>query len=169
MRLQTSFRARTPAPPPEEERVAFEAFAADSGRRLRTVLRAHYGTEIGSDAAAEALAYAWEHWPRIRSMANPVGYLYRVGQTAAATELRRGRTPDLPPVPPALLDVVDPELPRALLALSGQQRVAVLLVHAYGWTLDEAAGSLSISRSTLRNHLARGLARLRTLLEVTDA
>jgi RNA polymerase sigma-70 factor (ECF subfamily) len=154
---------------PEQERLAFEAFADDAGRRLRTVLRAHYGTDVGSDAAAEALAYAWEHWSRVAAMANRVGYLYRVGQSAAAADLRRGRTPDLPSVPPQLLDAVDPELPRALLQLSGQQRVAVLLVHAHGWTLDEAADALSISRSTLRNHLARGLARLRTLLGEPDA
>jgi DNA-directed RNA polymerase specialized sigma24 family protein len=169
MRLQTAMRIRPRTEPPEQERPAFEAFASDAGRRLRTVLRAHYGSEVGSDAAAEALAYAWEHWHRVRAMANPVGYLYRVGQSAAAAELRRGRIPDLPPVHAQLLEAVDPELPRALLALSGQQRVAVLLVHAHGWTLDDAAAALSISRSTLRNHLGRGLARLRTLLGDSDA
>jgi DNA-directed RNA polymerase specialized sigma24 family protein len=169
MRLPTSLRARPDAAPSDAARPAFEAFASDAGRRLRTVLRAHYGAEIGTDAAAEALAYAWEHWPRVRAMANPAGYLYRVGQSAAATELRRGRTLALPPVPPQLLEAVDPELPRALLALSEQQRVAVLLVHAHGWTLDEAADALTISRSTLRNHLARGLSRLRSLLGEPDA
>jgi DNA-directed RNA polymerase specialized sigma24 family protein len=102
-------------------------------------------------------------------MDNPLGYLYRVGQTAAQADLRRGRVPDLPAVPPQLLDVVDPELPRALLALSAQQRVAVLLVHAYGWTLADAADALSVSVSTLRNHIARGLARLRQLLGAIDA
>jgi len=35
---------------------------------------------------AEALAYAWENWDRLSSMKNPVGYLYRVGQSRA----RRG-------------------------------------------------------------------------------
>jgi DNA-directed RNA polymerase specialized sigma24 family protein len=147
----------------------FEAFVAHAGSRLRTVLSAHYGPEIGADATGEALAWAWEHWSRVQSMTNPVGYLYRVGQTAARAELRRGRTPVLPPVPPQLLDAIDPELPRALLKLSEQQRVAVLLVHAYGWTLDEAAEALSVGVSTVRNHIARGLRGLRRQLGETHA
>jgi DNA-directed RNA polymerase specialized sigma24 family protein len=167
MRLKLS--ADPPADPPGATRPAFETFARDHGPRLRTVLVAHYGPETGADAAGDALAYAWEHWPRVAAMGNPVGYLYRVGQTAAQADQRRGRTPALPPVPTAMLDAIDPELPRALLALSDQQRVAVLLVHAHGWTLDEAATALSVSVSTLRNHLARGLARLRKLLEDSDA
>jgi RNA polymerase sigma-70 factor (ECF subfamily) len=158
-------RTQTPATAPP----GFEDFAETARSRLRTALSAHYGTEIGADAAAEALAYAWEHWPRVGLMANPVGYLYRVGQSAAQSELRRGRRPALPPVPPALIDAVDPELPRALLELSPQQRAAVLLVHAHGWTLTEAAEALSVGVSTLRNHLARGLDRLRRTLGDTDA
>jgi DNA-directed RNA polymerase specialized sigma24 family protein len=149
-------------------RAGFEAFAAGAGRRLRTALTAHYGPEIGADAAGEALAYAWEHWGRLAAMANPAGYLFRVGQTAAQADLRRGRTPDLPPVPAQLLDAVDPELPRALLALTDQQRGAVLLVHAHGWTLAEAAGALGVRVPTLRNHLTRGLRRLRHLLGDSD-
>jgi DNA-directed RNA polymerase specialized sigma24 family protein len=174
MRLQTPAaepaHPHPPDPPPgSRDRQAFEIFAPDAHRRLRTVLCAHLGPEIGSDAAAEAMAYAWLHWPRLATMANPVGYLYRVGQTAAQADLRRGRTPALPPVPPSLLETIDPELPRALLALSDQQRVAVLLVHAHGWTLDEAADAMSVTVSTLRNHLARGLRRLRHLLGDPDA
>jgi hypothetical protein len=29
----------------------------------------------GRDAAADALAYGWEHWERIKDMKNPIGYL----------------------------------------------------------------------------------------------
>jgi hypothetical protein len=32
-----------------------------------------YGQEQGRDATAEALAYAWEHRERVKSMANPAG------------------------------------------------------------------------------------------------
>jgi hypothetical protein len=41
---------------------SFEAFVADAEPRLRHALVAAYGFEEGRDAAAEALAYAWEHW-----------------------------------------------------------------------------------------------------------
>jgi RNA polymerase sigma-70 factor (ECF subfamily) len=90
MRTQTT----ATAPP------GFEVFAGTARSRLRTVLVAHYGTEIGADATAEALAYAWQHWPRVGAMDNPVGYLYRVGQSAAQAELRRGRRPICPPCRP---------------------------------------------------------------------
>jgi hypothetical protein len=45
--------------------VEFERFAAETGPRLRTALTAAYGPDVGADAAAEALAYGWEHWPRL--------------------------------------------------------------------------------------------------------
>lgn len=61
----------------------------------------------------------------------------------------------------------EPALPDALNELSEQQRQAVLLVHATGLTLSEAAEVLDVSVSTLRNHLARGLDRLRRSLGVT--
>ena len=40
---------------------AFETFFAETEPRLRRALVAAYGPERGRDAAAEALAYAWEH------------------------------------------------------------------------------------------------------------
>jgi DNA-directed RNA polymerase specialized sigma24 family protein len=51
-------------------------------------------------------------------------------------------------------------------ALSEQQRVAVVLVHAYGWDRKDAADLLGTSLSTLDTHLNRGLRKLRTVLGV---
>jgi DNA-directed RNA polymerase specialized sigma24 family protein len=50
--------------------------------------------------------------------------------------------------------------------LSEHQRVAVFVVHGCGWTLRDAAELLGVSVSTLRNHLARGMDHLRSLMEV---
>jgi RNA polymerase sigma factor (sigma-70 family) len=69
----------------------------------------------------------------------------------------------------AELPHVEPRLASALSSLSERQRVAVLLVHAHGWTLEAAAEVVGVSTSTLRNHLARGLAKLRDQLGVADA
>ena len=69
--------------------VEFERFAEVAAERLRTALVAAYGPDVGADAAAEALAYGWEHWPRLTAMANPAGYLFRVGQSAARRSRRR--------------------------------------------------------------------------------
>ena len=116
------------------------------------------------EAAAEALAYGWEHWQTIRSMDNPTGYLYRVGQTAA----KRNRRPQghLPAKAAPGLPDFEPMLGPALRDLSESQRVAVVLVHAFGWTLVDAAEILGVSLSTLRTHLSRGMSRLRTSLKV---
>jgi RNA polymerase sigma-70 factor (ECF subfamily) len=137
--------------------------------RLRQALVARYGWEQGHEACQDALAYAWEHADRLRAMDNPVGYLYRVGQTSVRRQQRWSRHVDLPPVIPSALPDVEPGLPAALAALSDRQRLAVLLVHAHGWTHEEAATVLGIDVSTLRNHLQRGLRRLRTTLGVDDA
>ena len=104
-------------------------------------------------------------------MKNPAGYLWRVGQTAVrgATRGRRRerRLVAVDPRPDVEL-TIEPGLDAALAALSAQQRAAVLLVHGYGCTLAEAAEALGCSISTVRNHVARGLKRLRAALEVTD-
>lgn len=64
---------------------AFTEFFRDVEPRLRRALVAAYGTERGREAAAEALARAWEHWADVVEMSNPVGYLYRVGQSSYST------------------------------------------------------------------------------------
>ncbi len=140
-----------------------------ASRQLRQVLVARFGTDTGGDAYQEAMAYAWEHRDRIEEMTNAVGYLYRVAQTANRRLRRRERPVVLPPIPEDRLPEIEPGLPSALASLSPRQRVAVLLVHAHDWTQVEAATVLGIDVSTLRNHLRRGLERLRTSLGVEDA
>src|SRR4051794_24270132 len=108
----------------------FTRFVEGPARRLRLVLVAHFGPEVGNDAGSHALGYAWQHWSRVKAMANPVGYLYRVGQSAARSDVHRQRIPRLPPVPMGLAQEINVDLPIALARLSAQQRVAVVLVHA---------------------------------------
>jgi hypothetical protein len=67
-----------------------------------------------ADAVAEALAYGWEHWDRVSAMENPLGYLYRVGQSRS-----RPRSGPLVLPPPGEVGVpeIEPALVPALLAL----------------------------------------------------
>ena len=148
-----------------EER--FSRFASDVEPRLRRALVAFYGIEVGCEVTADALAVAWERWGAVETMTNPVGYLFRVGQSRSRRYRRRA--PVLPAVPPAEFPDIDPRLPGVLATLSHQQRAAVLLVHAHGWTQTETADALGCSVSTLRNHLDRGMRRLRASLGDDDA
>lgn len=141
----------------------FEAFVRETEPRLRRALVAAFGFEEGRDAAAEALAYAWEHWDKLRAVTNLPGYLYRVGRTAA---LRRKRTPVLHDSDGWSEHHFEPGLPGALASLSQRQRIAVVLVHGYGYTLREAAEITGITRSSVQIHAARGLARLRANLGI---
>jgi len=144
--------------------VTFEEFAEAHSARLRAGLVAAYGLEVGLEATADALAYGFEHWLRLSAMRNPIGYLYRVGQTAARRHRRRSLF--LPDRPAVDMPEFEPRLAPALCSLSDQQRAAVLLVHALGWSQTDAAELLEISVSTLRTHMARALAHLRSELEV---
>jgi DNA-directed RNA polymerase specialized sigma24 family protein len=144
--------------------VDFEAFVKAVEPRLSRALAAAYGFEDGRDATAEALAYAWEHWARLQHIANLPGYLFRVGQTRS----RRRRQPVVFEVPDAPEYVFEPGLPGALAGLTERQRVAVVLVHGYGYTLREVAELTGIRQTTVQNHLSRGLARLRSQMGVTN-
>jgi len=162
--------------PAVDEPVAFREFVAIVEPKLRRALVAAYGADVGRDATADALAWAWQHWDRVQEMTNPAGYLWRVGQTSVRRSSRRrvhevvdGREFDL-----ELIDdrrgerQVEPALAGALDALSPQQRAAVVLVHGHGYSLSEAGDALGCSTSTIRNHVARALRRLHAALEVDD-
>jgi len=151
----------------DEGFAAFEAFVQDVEPRLRRALVATFGAQVGREATVDALAYAWEHRVSVLPMANPAGYLYRVGQTSARRQLRpapRASSAAEPEEPS-----FEPGLASALAHLSEQQRACVVLVHGFGWTQREAAVLLSISASTVRNHIDRALSRLRRDLEVRNA
>ncbi len=151
----------------------FEALVLATEAPLRRALVAAYGPEAGREAAADALAWAWEHLDRIEAVSNPGGYLWRVGQSAA----RRGRRWTARRADRAVPDVSteadgydhEPALAAALGGLSPQQRAAVLLVHGWGYTLDATATALGCRVSTVRNHLGRGMEKLRASLGVDDA
>jgi DNA-directed RNA polymerase specialized sigma24 family protein len=139
--------------------VDFTLFADDVGARVGRALVATYGSEVGHDIAADVLAYAFENWERVQSMENPAGYLFRVGQSRSRRY--RHRPVWFPPVPVEERHEVAYDLPAAIAKLSARQRLAVVLVHAHGYTLSSAAETLGVSVSTLRNHLDRGMRRLR--------
>lgn len=157
---------------------AFERFVSDSEPRLRRALVAAYGPEAGRDATVDALAWAWTNWAKVQQLHNPVGYLYRVGQTKAREQRQAGLTPVA--VDDGTVQTLggpgaasarpepwyEPGLDPALHDLTEQQRVAVVLCHGFQWTHREVAELLELSTSSVQNHVERGLAKLRRALEV---
>jgi DNA-directed RNA polymerase specialized sigma24 family protein len=148
-----------------DERQAFTRFVKETEPRLSYALAAAYGLEIGADATADALAWAWEHWDTLKNKHNPAGYLYRVGQSKA----RRYYRPHVlfPSLPATETPSVEPGLTDALAGLSKNQRVAVVLIHGMEHSEREVADLLGISRWSVRTHADRGLKRIRHALGVT--
>ena len=159
----------TAATRPDDQSARFTAFVMRVEPNLRRALSAAYGADIGREATAEALTWAWEHFTKVETMENPGGYLYRVGQTAAKRSRRGAIRDDL-----RLVEAtespwpVEPGLNAALGALSPRQRAAVLLIDGWGFTQREAAETMGCRISTVRVHQQRGLARLRESLGVED-
>ena len=145
---------------------SLDDFVAVAQPTLERALVARFGLQDGMEAAADALAYCCSDWERLRTLRNPVGYLFRVGESKAKRRDRRRRhlvvltdassTTDTP---------LDVDLQRALLRLKPEQRVAIVLVHAHGHTYAEAAALMDAPVTRITNHINRGLTRLRRLLE----
>lgn len=148
----------------------FSAFMEEAQDRIRFALIAGHGPELGTEAAADALSYAWEHWDRVEEMENRAGYVYRVGQRLARHERRRRlRRPPMFPQPTSNPPTVEPGLPKALSRLSERQRVSVFLMHGLGYSYQEVADLLGVSKGTAQSYVARGLTKLRRSLGVVVA
>lgn len=140
----------------------FESFVVALEPGLRRALAGHLPRERVADAIAEAFAFAWQHWPRVRAMEHPAGYLFRVAQSRTRAR-KSGFFPD--PDPVGMPDV-EPRLGEAMRALPPRQRSVVWLIHGCAWTYAETAEALHISRSAVGSHVSRGMAGLRRHLGV---
>jgi RNA polymerase sigma-70 factor (ECF subfamily) len=153
---------------PVSSLAGFETFVATHERRLRQALTAAVGGERGREAAADAFAYAWEHWDRVAGMVNPVGYLFVVGRDRHRQRFRSRLVRPVFDVGPDHSEPwCEPALAAQLARLSDRERLVVMLVNGYGWSLAEAADLVGVSKSTVQTHAERGMAKLRAGLGVT--
>ena len=143
----------------------FVEFVETNESRLRHALTAALGLEAGREAAAEALAYGWEHWEKVEAMVNPVGYLYTVGRSKGRRLLSL-KLPVFPPIPEDRSPWFEPGLPAALAGLAEKERTVVLLLYGYEWHMSEVAETLGVAKSTVQSHAERGMRKLRHKLGV---
>jgi RNA polymerase sigma-70 factor (ECF subfamily) len=129
---------------------------------------AGFGSEVGREAAAEALAYGWQHWGRLEGMDNPSGYLFRVGENAARRLMKRSS------VSFRSVEVVfeepwaEPAFGSAWSALSERQRTVAGLIHGFAWSLGEVADLLGLSKGAVQTHERRAMRKLRRDLGVDE-
>ncbi len=158
----------------------FESFyAAESLRLGRALFLLTGDVHASEELAQEAMVRVYERWRRVRAMASPTGYLYRIALNLHRSRLRRvkvwsARRPGavaarLPEDPAATVELHD-EVGRALAALPVRLREAVVLVEWMGLSTEEAAASLGIEPVSVRVRLSRVRASLRDRFpEVDDA
>ncbi len=144
-------------------RATFEEFVESNEHELRHALVSRFGSDLGRDAAAQALLYGLEHWERLSGMENPAGYLYRVGQRWGGRQ--RPRRIRFGVVDSTREPWVEPGLAAALQSLSVRQRVAVVLRHGLDMDYSDIALLTNSTETTARKNVQRALARLRKALE----
>ena len=82
-RVDWDEEAARPGSVPDRARTrAARPTIADMSVVLHRALVARNGLDRGADAAAAAMAWAWEHRDELAAIDNPIGYLYRVGQSS---------------------------------------------------------------------------------------
>jgi RNA polymerase sigma-70 factor (sigma-E family) len=151
----------------------FTDFVADhGGQLLRTACLVTGDTHLGEDLLQTALAKAYGSWAKVQRADHPVAYVPRLMINAHLSWVRRLSNTDR--VHETFSDVGTgdfqtaqaerDEMRQALLRLSPRVRTAVVLRYFDDLSEAETAELMGCSRSTVNNHVSRGLAALRGLL-----
>jgi RNA polymerase sigma-70 factor, ECF subfamily len=149
-------------------RDAVEAlYRADGDRIWRAVWAFTQDPDVASDAVAEAFAQALARGPAIKS---PAAWIWRtVFRIAAGMLQQRRRTVSLDREVSYEMPDGNQQLLSALHHLPPHQRAAVVLFYYADHPVREIAVILQSSALAVRVNLSRGRARLRKILENSDA
>jgi RNA polymerase sigma-70 factor (ECF subfamily) len=143
---------------------AFRRYYAPLVRRLAIIVG---DAEEARDLAQEAFARAFERGPTGTTV-DAARWLTRVGVRLAIDERRRRgrwRFRAVEEADAAWAMNTDPDLWLALKGLEPRVRAALVLHTLEGYTQDEIADALGVTRGTVASWLSRARARLRPLIE----
>jgi RNA polymerase sigma-70 factor (ECF subfamily) len=134
--------------------------------------------EEAADAVQDALLSAYRAAGGFRGDAKVSTWLHRIVVNACLDRVRRQQARPTVPLPdddrhPAAGDALAnrelaTDLGRALAVLPAEQRVAVVMVDAQGYPVDEVARLLAIPVGTVKSRCSRGRARLAGLLRAAE-
>ena len=168
----------TDVPTRPEETYAPPLFEAYVQTRSPALLRMGFlltgDAHLAEDLVQTALAKVVDRWPALIAHGDPHAYVRTVVlHTALGWRRRRWQGERPSAAVPDAADRADAEataigrerLRGALLTLPPRQRAAVILRHYEDLSEADAAKALGCSAGTVKSQTARGLARLRTLLD----
>jgi RNA polymerase sigma-70 factor (sigma-E family) len=144
--------------------------------KLRGFLELHTGDrDLADELTQETLARVWARWPRVRRMASPQAYAFRIALNLARSWFRR-RSRERRAL--ARLDATDVSdepataervaTRAAMVALPRRQREVLLLRYFAGLDVAETADTMGCTPGTVKAHTHRALARLRQQLQVSE-
>ncbi|HEU0025978.1 MAG TPA: sigma-70 family RNA polymerase sigma factor [Ktedonobacterales bacterium] len=151
----------------------FESFYRQHERDIFGYIWRVTGDEqTANDLTQEVFYRAWRKFEKLRGYERPGAWLFHVATNLALNERRHQRVAG--PAATLLGDERAPgdhatqladrsALRAALEGLPAQQRTALILRELYGYTCDEIAGMLDISRAAAKMTLSRARERLRAL------
>jgi RNA polymerase sigma-70 factor (ECF subfamily) len=151
-----------------DEALEFEAFVLANHTRLFRALclltRDRYEAE---EITQESYLRILERWDRVRSLEDPVGYLYRTAMNVFRKRYRRAklalhRMVALAPREDEIAAAEEHEVVlHALAALPADQRAALVVTSMLGYSSEEAAEVLGAKPSTVRARSTRARDALR--------
>jgi RNA polymerase sigma-70 factor (ECF subfamily) len=152
-----------------------EFFEERYGAVVRAVAVAVGDRNRAEDLVQEAFARAYRRWRSVRSMDNPVAWVYVVALNAERKRWRRERdrdaAPDLEAVAgdPASTVVTRVALERAVGELTARQRSAVVLRFVADLSVAETARVMGCAEGTVKATVHQALRRLRVDLEGSES
>jgi RNA polymerase sigma factor (sigma-70 family) len=144
-----------------------EFFQASWKPCVKAVAASTGDLRLAEDQVAEAFARAWASWPTVRRHPAPSAWVVRTALNAGASWWRR-RVRELPLVDQdvatsdAVSGAVDPTLLLALQRLPSRQREVIVLRVFLDLDIETTARHLAIAPGTVRAHLSRAVATLRS-------
>jgi RNA polymerase sigma-70 factor (ECF subfamily) len=154
---------------------SFETFFREQFRSLVALGAAMTGNlELAQDLAQDAMARAYQQWPKVSQYDKAGAWARRVLiNFAIDANRRRGsetRALTRLPVPPTLIvgDEGSDEWWRAVRALPDRQRAAVTLYYLEDMSVAEVARVLDVAEGTVKASLARARATLALALKEVD-
>jgi RNA polymerase sigma-70 factor (ECF subfamily) len=151
-------RSRVADPSFEEAFDGLHACALGAARRI-------VDRHTAEDLAAETMARVYARWRTLRDASYQEAWAVRVATNLALNVVRRGRPPTPDPRPALSTEdvvVLRADLVDAVRALPRRQREVVALSYLADLPEADIAAALGISTGSVKTHLHRGLAALRT-------
>lgn len=168
-----------PFRPTDSTTTAFETFYTDHrdliGRALCYSLN---DRDLGFEAADEAMVRAYRQWSTVSTLANPEGWVFKVGLNWGRSWIKRRLTAALkapllaspgPSSTPMEQLATDTDLAAAIAGLQHSHRAVVVLRYQMDYSVAQIAEALGVPEGTVKSRLSRAMKHLANDLHMGES